>query len=271
MIQIKDNEMLMRFEILNEFSNLTHFVTTRKCGVSLGSYAGFNCSPFSGDDLQAVVVNQQLLRTVLGKNLQFLIPHQTHSNHVLAVQEDFFHSEGRLSGAPTYSVEDTDALITDIHGICLCIFTADCVPILLYDPICQVIGAVHAGWRGTVSHIVAETVKLMQVTYQTDSANLVVAMGPSISLQDFEVGVDVYDAFMQAGFDMSSISLYDAKAKKYHLDLWKANKKLLIDCGVQSHHIEISGISTYTSHQLFFSARRLGIKSGRILSGIQID
>ena len=96
---------------------------------------------------------------------------------------------------------------------------------------------------------------------------MIACIGPSISLESFEVGDEVYDAFAKAGFDMDRIA---KKYEKWHLDLWEANRLQLLAQGVWLEHIEVSGICTYQQHENFFSARRLGIKSGRILSGVML-
>ena len=95
-------------------------------------------------------------------------------------------------------------------------------------------------------------------------------IGPGISLESFEVGDEVYEAFRLNGFDMSRISCRNANTGKFHIDLWETNRQQLLDFGVPSSQIEVAGICTYIHHEEFFSARRLGIASGRILSGILI-
>ena len=154
-----------------------------------------------------------------------------------------------------------------LKDFCLCVSTADCVPVLLYDKEKQVIAAVHAGWRGTVGRIVEKTIEVMRIQYGTEGKDLVACIGPSISLESFEVGDEVYAAFEEAGFDMARIA---RRYEKWHLDLWEANRMQLLANGVLPEHIEVAGICTFQCYEDFFSARRLGIKSGRILSGIML-
>lgn len=187
----------------------------------------------------------------LGLRLEDLaLPRQVHSDNVCWMKE---------SGRP----EATDAVITDQPGLCVCVKTADCIPILLYDTRKRVVAAVHAGWRGTVSRIVQKTVKQMQPLNSTD---LHAIIGPGISLEQFEVGDEVYEAFREAGFPMERI----AKAYPsgtWHIDLWDANRFLLEELGVEDIHIE--GICTRTSPD-FYSARRETINTGRNYNGIRI-
>ncbi|MBR5612544.1 MAG: laccase domain-containing protein, partial [Bacteroidaceae bacterium] len=131
----------------------------------------------------------------------------------------------------------------------------------------QVVAAIHAGWRGTVGRIVEKTIEVMKMQYGTKGEKIVACIGPSISLDAFEVGDEVYTAFAEAGFDMNRIA---RKYEKWHLDLWEANHLQLLSQGVKEENIEVAGICTYNHCDDFFSARRLGIKSGRILSGIMM-
>ena len=164
-----------------------------------------------------------------------------------------------------------DALITTEPGCCICISTEDCIPVLLYDRVHHAVAAVHAGWRGTVEYIVGHTLEKMRAVFGTEGQDVIACIGPGISLQSFEVGDEVYEAFRLNGFDMSRISFRHSVTHKYHIDLWEANRQQLLDFGVPGVQIEIADICTYIRHEDFFSARRLGIKSGRILSGIMIN
>jgi YfiH family protein len=186
-----------------------------------------------------------------------VVPRQTHTTNVRVITD-----------VPTSEeLQDVDAVVTHLKDFCLCVSTADCVPVLLYDKEKQVIAAIHAGWRGTVGRIVEKTIEVMRVQYGTEGKDLVACIGPSISLESFEVGDEVYAAFEEAGFDMARIA---RRYKKWHLDLWEANRVQLLANGVLPEHIEVVGICTFQRHEDFFSARRLGIKSGRILSGIML-
>ena len=129
------------------------------------------------------------------------------------------------------------------------------------------VAAIHAGWRGTVGRIVEKTIHVMKDIYHTDEKDIIACIGPGISLESFEVGDEVYQAFEEAGFDMSLIA---RKYAKWHIDLWEANRLQLLGLGVKEEHIEVAGICTYRAYESFFSARRMGIRSGRILSGIML-
>ena len=180
---------------------------------------------------------------------ELALPRQTHSDHVRWMAE---------AGRP----EDTDAVITDRPRLCVCVKTADCIPILLYDTKQRVVAAVHAGWRGTVSRIVQKTVLEMQPHSPSD---LHAIIGPGISLSRFEVGDEVYEAFLSAGFPVGRIA---RRMERWHIDLWDANRWLLEEAGLTD--IYVQGTCTRTSEN-FYSARRETINTGRNYNGIFIN
>ncbi|MBQ5819512.1 MAG: peptidoglycan editing factor PgeF [Bacteroides sp.] len=250
----------------NLHTQVIAFSTTRNGGVSKGDYASMNCTPYTGDDLEAVQRNQQLLCTALHiEKEQLIIPYQTHSVNALVIDKEFLQQNAEKRNE---QLQNIDALITQEKGVCLCVSTADCTPILLYDRKRQVIAAIHAGWRGSVNYIVRNTLEQMNRLYNTQGEDIFAAIGPCIGFDAFEVGDEVYDAFKQNDFPMEYISGWKPETHKWHIDLQMANSVQLIDFGVPTEQIDICDICTFTHYEKFFSARRLGIKSGRILSGI---
>ena len=234
------------------------FSTTRHGGVSTGNYASFNINAYCGDAPDHITANRRSLATLLGIPEQHIImPHQTHGTTIC-----------RIDAPPTATIEATDALMTHVPGLCIGVSTADCIPIIIYDPEHHAASAVHAGWRGTVQRIACETVRAMQHEYQSDPSQLRAIIGPGISLESFEVGDEVYDQFAAAGFDMPLIS---RKYAKWHLDLWTCNRLQLQQMGLCPNHITVDGTCTYQHANLYFSARRLGINSGRIFTGILLQ
>lgn len=250
----------------NLHTQVTAFSTTRNGGVSKGDYASMNCTPYTGDDIETVQRNQQLLCTALHiEKEQLIIPYQTHSVNALVIDKEFLQQNAEKRNE---QLQNIDALITQEKGVCLCVSTADCTPILLYDRKRQVIAAIHAGWRGSVNYIVRKTLEQMNRLYNTQGEDIFAAIGPCIGFDAFEVGDEVYDAFKQNDFPMEYISGWKPETHKWHIDLQMANSVQLIDFGVPTEQIDICDICTFTHYEKFFSARRLGIKSGRILSGI---
>ena len=187
-----------------------------------------------------------------GESLQIpatsiMIPRQTHSTNVCWV--DTFGE-----------VPDTDAVITDKPGLCIAVKTADCIPVLLFDQHQHRIAAIHAGWRGTVGRIVEKTLQQMQSRAEDISA----IIGPGISLESFEVGDEVYEQFLQAGFPMQRLA---KRYAKWHINLKDANRWLLESNGITN--IQVSDIDTLTTPE-YYSARRDTINTGRNINGIMI-
>ena len=241
------------------------FSTTRQGGYSEGNYGQFNINRYCGDSAEAILQNRQALCQLLQiDDRHLLMPHQVHLTEIAIIDETFLCLD---DDERQQQLEGVDAVMTDNVGVCIGVSTADCIPILLYDSICHAVCAIHAGWRGTVARIVEKAVQAMTNTYGTNPSDIVAQIGPGISLDSFEVGDEVYDAFFQAGFDMTAIS---QKQAKWHIDLPVCNKLQLIAAGLKPEHINMSDICTYKMYDMFFSARRLGINSGRIFTAIML-
>ena len=186
------------------------------------------------------------------------MPHQVHTTGIAQIGRTFF----RLSADVRRQVlEGIDALMTNIPGVCIGVSTADCIPIILYDPEHRAASVVHSGWRGTVANIAGVAVTSMQRAYHTRPEVLKAVIGPGISLENFEVGDEVYDQFAAAGYPMAEIA---RRYEKWHCRLQ------LEAVGLKPENIEVAGICTYDRCDDYFSARRLGIESGRILTAIMI-
>lgn len=253
----------MELEEYNISPQVLAFSTKRQGGYSVGTYSSFNVNSYCGDDMRNVQRNKDLLCSYLGISTEHLIiPHQTHGTKTLKIDDQFLSSESDLR---TSKLEGVDALITDISGCCISVSTADCIPILIYDSDYHAIASIHAGWRGTLSSICQQTLKEMSKHYGTIPASCRAVIGPGISIKNFEVGDEVYDQFFAKGFPMKAIS---KRYKKWHIDLFECNRLQLLNIGLSDSHVHVCGICTFDNYDNFFSARRLGINSGRILSGI---
>lgn len=256
------------------------FSTTRHGGVSEGNYASLNINEYCGDSKANTDANRLLLANELGIDTNHIImPHQTHGVESRIIGEEFATLP---DGVKKMLLEGVDAVMTNIPGMCIGVSTADCIPVLLYDEEHYAAAAIHAGWRGTQARIVHKAVQEMRMAYQTDPTKLKAVIGPGISLDNFEVGDEVYAAFEQAAFDMSTIAEErikrnpnaddPAKAfeRKWHINLPLANIQMLTHNGVDEANIINTGICTFDNADNYFSARRLGIESGRIYTGIII-
>lgn len=231
------------------------FSSTRQGGCGIGNYAAFNINGYCGDSPVSITANRRVLARLLGIDEGHIVmPHQTHGTRVR-----------RIDAPATEIIEDTDALMTDVPNLCIGVSTADCIPILLYDPQHRSACAVHAGWRGTVKRIAQQAVGSLHDAYGSEPSLLRAVVGPGIALESFEVGDEVYEQFAEAGFDMAAIA---KKYEKWHIDLPLCNCRQLETMGVRD--IQLTGIDTYRQYDRYFSARRLGISSGRIFTAIMI-
>lgn len=239
------------------------FSSMRKGGMSEDRYGEFNINPYCGDASDAVMMNRKALCTELQiGDAHLLMAHQVHGTEARIIAEEFFS----LSPSTRLRLlEGVDVLITAIPHVCIGVSTADCIPVLLYDEEHHAAAAVHAGWRGTVARVVQKTIAAMQQSYHTQPAYLHACIGPGISLRHFEVGNEVYQAFAQAGFNMPAIS---QQMDKWHINLPECNRLQLLEVGVSDDRILSTGICTYEQVDAYFSARCLGIQSGRIYNGI---
>ena len=229
------------------------FSTTRHGGCSVGNYAAFNINNYCGDEAAHIAENRRALAGLLGiDDSHIVMPHQVHGTEVR-----------RIDGPQQEIIEGVDAVMTDVSRLCIGVSTADCIPILLYDEAHHAVCAVHAGWRGTVQRIAQVAVEAMCKTYGSDPLQMKAVIGPGISLESFDVGEEVYQQFADAGFDMTKIARMYAK---WHIDLPMCNRLQLEEMGIRD--IYLSGICTYQQCNDYFSARRLGINSGRIFTGV---
>lgn len=197
------------------------------------------------------------------------MPRQVHGTEIVVVEENTpFDESSALQNV------EADAVITQVKGRWIGVRTADCVPVLLYDPETRTVAAVHAGWRGTVKHIVKKTLEQMQTTLGVQPEHLLAMIGPSISPESFEVGEEVAEAFVAAGrADCVLRQTYSAQGHlvpwaKPHVDLWQSNAMDLLEAGVELDHIDCTPVCTYQNESVLFSARRQGIETGRIVSAI---
>lgn len=249
---------LLQFEKLVGYDEITHFSTTRSGGYSKNHLTGFNLGYTVGDEPKTVSRNLNLLAELLGiTEEQMVSPKQTHSKNIGIVKsnKDIF--------------PNTDALITNIPNICIFVRTADCVPILLYDPVQKAAAAIHSGWKSTIQEISKHTIELMQKEYDTKPENLIAGIGPSIGPDVYEVGPEVIEQFRNCfSFDHYITPIQDSN--KGLLNLWRVNQQILINSGIPESQIEIAEMCTYLNPDLFYSARRDGVKTGRLATGIMI-
>lgn len=248
------------------------FSSTRHGGFSKGSYASFNINHYCGDQEENILKNRSALCQMLGiSNAHLIIPHQVHKTKVAQINKQFLELN---DNEKKEYLEGVDAVMTNLSGICIGVSTADCIPILLYDAERHAACAIHAGWRGTVKRIAVKAIEAMKEAYNTNPQQLKAQIGPGIHLDSFEIGDEVYDTFIQEDFDISAISkrypTADGIGEKWHIDLPECNRQQLLAASIKAQNIKISPVCTFQQSNDYFSARRLGINSGRIFTGIII-
>jgi hypothetical protein len=238
------------FESLDAYPELVHAITTRHGGVSTGPYSSLNVSNGRGDDPKAVEENlSRICRALRLQRSDLTSPNQRHTANVR-----------RVGSAERGKIQiGCDALVTDEARVSLLLRYADCVPILIYDPVRRALALVHSGWRGTVLGAPRAGVEFLVREFGSRPAELVAAVGPSIGPCCYEVGPDVVDAVQEA-FSSSATLLSSHRGGRRHLDLWTANRRWLSDCGVQ--RIEVSELCTACHTEDFYSHRAENGKTG---------
>ena len=239
---------------------IKHGVSSRLGGTSKQPFVSLNLGLHTGDDDQQVITNRQLFCQGVGVLAEDIVTaEQVHTDRVAVVTKDDLGK-----GAKNYSeaLRATDALITNIPDIPLMLFFADCVPVLIVDPVQKAIGIAHAGWKGTVDKIAQKTVLAMQKHYGTDPVHCLAAIAPSIGPCCYEVD-DVVINKLKSQFENWQ-QLLRPHGSKFHLNLWQANRQQLEQIGVQGENIIVSDVCTACNKELFFSYRAEDGCTGRI-------
>ncbi len=233
-------------------AGIPHGVFTRRGGVSPPPWASLNLGNTVGDDRARVQENLRRVFAALGRPLTSRYDvWQVHGNDVVCTQ---------APRPPEQPHRKADAILTDRPDITLVMRFADCVPILLADPVRRVVGLVHAGWRGTVVGAVRAAVERMVTCYGSNPADILAAIGPSIGPDHYEVGEDVAEQ-VRVAFGTAADALLPAPNGRIHFDLWTANRLLLEQAGVR--HIEVAGICTACHLEDWYSHRAEKGKTGR--------
>ena len=236
-------------------TGLQHGFSTRKGGVSKEHLASLNLSFSVEDAKENVMENFRRIGERFGKTPEdFVLSKQSHETKVLKVG-----TKDRGKGiTKDRDYEGIDALITDEEGIILSCFSADCVPILFYDPVHKAVGACHSGWRGTKGKILQNVVEEMRKHFSSNPAEILIAIGPSICKEQYVVSEDLALSFLEdypdLGEDTAS-PIQRISKDKFQLDLWDLNRRIALDCGIKEEHISISGYCTMENPELFFSHR----------------
>lgn len=267
-INEKKNVTYLTYPSFEKIPDVVHGFSTREGGVSQGIFASMNLSFSRGDEEQAVMENYHRLADAVGFQVEDMVASdQTHTTNVRVVAE-----EDRGNGiVKRKTFHDVDGMITNVPGIVLCTYYADCVPLYFVDPIHHAVGLSHSGWRGTVGKIGKVTVQKMEQEFGTRPEQLLVAIGPSICQDCYEVSEDVIQQFQNAFSENDWEKLFYKKENgKYQLDLWKANRLVFQEAGIPAENISMPGICTCCNPQFLFSHRASHGKRGNLAAFLGI-
>ncbi|MCI8593021.1 MAG: peptidoglycan editing factor PgeF [Lachnospiraceae bacterium] len=246
-----------------------HGFTTRLGGVSEGIWSSMNLSFTRGDKAEHVQENYRRIADAVGFPVEKIVcSDQTHTTNVEAVTAGRC-GEGVLRPR-TWS--DVDGMVTNVPGVVLATFYADCVPLYFVDPVHRAVGLSHSGWRGTVGQIGAVTLRKMHDEYGTDPADVLAAVGPSICQDCYEVSADVAEQFCGAyGREYWPRLFYEKPDGKYQLDLWEACRITLLDAGIRPEHLSMPNLCTCCNPELLFSHRASKGKRGNLAAFLMLE
>jgi len=248
------------FHAVSGWDGATGVFTTRKGGVSPAPFDSLNLGAGSGDDPGNVTRNRRILEGALGINGGIKTVSQVHGSDVYVMTDP----------DDTRPIEGYDAVITNIAGAAVGVLTADCVPILLYDPIARAVAAVHAGWAGTVKNIAAHAVERMSREYGTQPSDVLAAVGPSIGPCCYEVDEKVIGPLRESIGGWGTLTSPTGPGH-WRLDLWETNRRVLAGAGVLPDNISVLGLCTACNPEQFFSHRQSGGRAGRMMGVVRLD
>lgn len=258
----------LTFPLLSQTGLVNHLFTTRTGGVSKGIYSSMNLSYTRGDEKEAVDENYRRVAAVFHASPeQIVCTDQTHTTNVRLVG---YEDCGKGVITPK-DYQDVDGLIAAKPGIILTTFYADCVPLYFVDTEHKAIGLSHSGWRGTVAGMGSCTLKAMKDAFGTRPEAVIAAIGPSICQDCYEVGEDVAVSFKKALKGTTEKVLLPGREKgKYQLNLWEANRQLLLEAGILEKNLAITDICTCCNQNYLFSHRASGGKRGNLAAMLEL-
>jgi YfiH family protein len=243
-----------------------HCFTTRQGGVSEGIYNNLNTSLTKNDLRENVLENLDRVCSAIEVDSNKLVfSQQVHGDTIWVVTEADI---GKGITAKS-DIKGVDALITNVIGVPMITFYADCVPVFILDPVKKAVGLAHSGWKGTTLKIAVKTIQKMSEVYGTNPKDCLIGIGPSIEMKCFEIKEDAATLFKQS-FDNWEAFMKKSNEEHYTADLWLAIKLMLMSIGVQEQNITISGLCTCCKDDLFFSHRRDKGSTGSLSSIIEI-
>lgn len=254
----------LTFPLLENTGMVRHLFSTRIGGVSQGIWSSMNLSFTRGDEEEAVAENfRRMARVMGGTPWDFVCSDQTHTVNIRKVTEA---DRGKGVVRPR-DYTDVDGLITDVPGLILSTFYADCVPLYFVDVTRRAIGLSHAGWKGTAGRIGNATLAAMREAFGTRPEEVYAAIGPSICQDCYQVGEEVaekFGALFSRKEQREQVLQKGGEPGKYQLDLWKSNWYLLLEAGILPDHLAITDVCTCCNPEYLFSHRASKGKRGNM-------
>ena len=292
-MKLREQVPFLCFPKLSACSQVEHLFTTRLGGVSEGQFWSMNFSSKLGDQRERVLENFHRIAGVMDCRVEDMVGTvQTHTTNIFRVKEED-RGKGILRDPELWEL---DGLVTDVRGITLVAYMADCVPLFFVDPLKNAVGIAHSGWRGTVQNMAGKMVERFRVEFDSRPEDLVVGIGPSICQDCYEVDEAVAASFLNAlGADdeerirIAQSGIYPMNALgegdteklrsvvesgkaegKYQLDLHLANLIFLVRAGVRPENIDVTDICTAENSRILFSHRASGGKRGNMGAFIKL-
>ncbi len=254
------------FNALEQTGMVVNAFSTRQGGVSVGCLESMNLGFNRGDLDENVLKNHKIFAEAVGFPYENIVTtNQTHTTNVRVVTKE--DCGKGITKDRDYS--DVDGLITNVPGIVLATYYADCVPLYILDPVNKAIGLSHSGWKGTVNRIGENTLKLMNENYGTNPKDIICCIGPSICQDCYEISEDVANEFINE-FGKNNKILYNKGNGKYQLNLWESVKQVFLDAGVEYDNIYTTDICTCCNKDELFSHRGHHGKRGNLAAFLML-
>lgn len=258
-LEVNKDPCVITFPSFSNVEFLLHGFSTRLGGVSTGHLSSMNLSFSRGDSPKNVKTNFKRICSSIGVNVESLVfSDQVHGTKIHKV-------------ADTCDLAGIDGLITNVPGLTLVTFYADCVPLYFVDTKKKAIGLSHSGWRGTVNKIGRKTIEAMKKEFGSGPKDILAVIGPSICRDCYEISQDVAEEFKKNYSKEQASAILESKGQgKYQLDLWLANLYVLMEGGIPRENISLSGICTCCNSSLLFSHRASKGQRGNLAAFLSI-
>lgn len=260
---------VIRYKIFDGYDKLVTGFSTKLGGVSRAHLYSLNLSFTRGDDADNVIENHKRFAKAVGYDIERLVfSNQVHGTNIRVIDSEEDAGKGMIKVS---DIKEVDGLVTNLHNIPLMTFYADCVPIYYYDKVNNVIGLVHSGWKGTVSNIAGKMVQTMQEVYNSNPADIICAIGPSICKNCYEVDDVVIDKAKESFNEEEYKQIVEEKQDgKYQLDLHLACKINLMNAGILAENIAMPDLCTCCNNNILYSHRASNGKRGNLAAVIML-